>query len=99
MWKTVILLLLSIVLVPLLTWRLDIIPSDLQWDIIRQTYALCLGMALLCFLVSNLSRNYSQVDKLWSIMPVVYAWMIYGQAPDRRILLMAILISIWGMGP
>ncbi|MEZ5011728.1 MAG: hypothetical protein R2744_09090 [Bacteroidales bacterium] len=41
-----------------------------------------LATALLCFLVSEITRNYSQVDKLWSLMPLVYSWMVYMEFPS-----------------
>jgi len=46
------------------------------------------------FVTSTLSKNYSQVDKLWSILPVFYAWM---PVCDARTLLMACLASVWGV--
>jgi steroid 5-alpha reductase family enzyme len=49
---------------------------------------------LLTFVVSTLTKNYSQVDKLWSIMPVAYAWM---PVCDSRTLVMACLVSVWGI--
>jgi steroid 5-alpha reductase family enzyme len=56
-----------------------------------------LSAALVCFLVSELTRNYSQVDKLWSLMPVVYAWITLGAfSASPRLWLMALLVSWWG---
>lgn len=62
---------------------------------------LCAASSSLTFIVSSLTGNYSQVDKLWSILPVLYAWIpvvVKGGASgvDERILLMAVLASIWG---
>mmetsp|Transcript_4282 Transcript_4282/g.7675 ORF Transcript_4282/g.7675 Transcript_4282/m.7675 type:complete len:124 (+) Transcript_4282:137-508(+) len=54
----------------------------------------CGAVALLCFVVSSISKNYSQVDKIWSIIPVVYAWF---PVCDSRTLLMACLVTIWGI--
>lgn len=34
--------------------------------------AFCLSLAALVFIVSELTGNYSQVDRLWSILPTVY---------------------------
>jgi steroid 5-alpha reductase family enzyme len=52
---------------------------------------------ILCFAVSELTRNYSQVDKLWSLMPVAYGWMTVAAFPSARVILMASLITIWGL--
>ena len=54
----------------------------------------CIGFSLLTFTVSTISKNYSQVDKLWSITPVIYAWIA---VVDARTLLMAIVATIWGI--
>ena len=50
-------------------------------------------ISLLTFVVSTVSKNYSQVDKLWSILPVVYAWMV---VIDTRTFVMACLTTVWG---
>lgn len=54
----------------------------------------CTGVSVLTFVVSTVTRNYSQVDKLWSITPILYAWMA---VVDQRTLLMAVLATIWGV--
>jgi steroid 5-alpha reductase family enzyme len=52
---------------------------------------------LTCFIVSELTENYSQVDKLWSLLPVVYGWVSAFSSPSPRIILMASLVTIWGL--
>ncbi|KAI9320730.1 hypothetical protein BX666DRAFT_1875333 [Dichotomocladium elegans] len=53
--------------------------------------------------VGEITRNYSQVDKAWSILPGVYAWhytihdYLNRSEFHPRLLLGAILISIWGV--
>ncbi len=52
---------------------------------------------LFCFVVGEISRNNSQMDKLWSIMPIAYAWVIAAKGGmNFRLVVMAILITIWG---
>jgi len=54
--------------------------------------------ALYCFVVGELTLNNSQVDKLWSILPIIYVWIVayYGDfAP--RLILMALLVTFWGV--
>ena len=97
MWKTVLLLLFTFIVVPVLTFYFDVAPTGLQWEILKTSGTVYLVFASLCFIVSTATKNYSQVDKLWSIMPIAYAWIAYAHAPDTRILLMAILITIWGV--
>ena len=55
---------------------------------------LCGFLSFLCFGISTCTGNVSQVDKLWSIAPCVYAWMAVN---DRRTLVMAVLVTLWGV--
>ena len=54
-------------------------------------------VAAVCFLVSEITRNYSQVDKLWSLMPIAYGWITVVAVPSPRLILMASLVTIWGL--
>jgi steroid 5-alpha reductase family enzyme len=56
-----------------------------------------LTAALICFLVSEVTGNYSQVDKLWSIMPIVYSILTFVAFPSPRLLIMCILVILWGL--
>ena len=57
------------------------------------TAVLCLFWILSTWLASTLTQNYSQVDKLWSIAPILYVWIL---VIDARTLLQAIVVTIWG---
>jgi steroid 5-alpha reductase family enzyme len=59
----------------------------------------CMFFICWTYLTSILTGNYSQVDKLWSITPVVYAWIFVDHHHNdaTRTLLMAILVTIWGL--
>ncbi len=59
--------------------------------------AVMAGVAMLCFIVSEITLNYSQVDKLWSLMPIVYSWMTVVSFPSPRLFIMAALVTIWGL--
>ena len=59
----------------------------------RQCILLCTIVVLLTFVTSSLTGNYSQVDKIWSIVPFLYAWIAVS---DSRTLLMAVVSTIWG---
>jgi steroid 5-alpha reductase family enzyme len=98
MWKTVLLLLLGIIVIPFLAFKFNEPLSDPQATLLQKLVLACLVTALLCFLVSSLSNNYSQVDKLWSIMPVIYAWIISSWSGfEPRLVLMAVLVTLWGI--
>jgi steroid 5-alpha reductase family enzyme len=59
-------------------------------------FTVMLSSALLCFLVSEITRNYSQVDKLWSLMPLVYSLLALSANPSPRVFIMCFLVAIWG---
>ena len=54
-------------------------------------------VAMLCFIVSEITRNYSQVDKLWSLMPIAYSWITVISFPSPRLFIMAVLVTLWGL--
>jgi steroid 5-alpha reductase family enzyme len=59
--------------------------------------SVCLGASALCWLVSVLTREYSWVDRVWSILPPVYAFIFAaasGWAP--RSVVMLVLATAWG---
>jgi len=50
------------------------------------------------FVAGELTGNNSQVDKLWSLLPIVYAWIVAGYGACRpRLVLMAVLVTLWGV--
>ena len=72
--------------------------SDAQFqNLISVWGTLMITVALTCFIVSEITRNYSQVDKLWSLMPLAYAWITAASFPSARVYLMAVLVSLWGL--
>ena len=71
--------------------------TDAQWSLVRTDTWVMIVIAALCFVVGELTGNVSQVDKLWSIVPVGYAWIATVQAGfDGRMVLMAALATVWG---
>ena len=60
----------------------------------QSTFLLCNCVAVFCFIISSISGNFSQVDKLWSILPSIYAWMC---VVDTRTTVMAILTTLWSV--
>ena len=66
----------------------------------------CHLLALYTFILSLITGNYSQVDRLWSIIPSIYAWSyVYfeysknGTQTDTfyRLTIMSILITSWSI--
>ncbi|MCL2464239.1 MAG: DUF1295 domain-containing protein, partial [Micrococcales bacterium] len=48
-----------------------------------------------CWIASLITREYSWVDRIWSIAPAVYLWVYAAHAHDARVTLMAILVTCW----
>ena len=98
MWKTILALLVTIIVIPFLAFRFDEPLTGLQYQILIKLLVVYLAAALLCFVVSSLSKNYSQVDKLWSLMPIPYTWMVaFATGFESRLVLMAVLVTVWGL--
>lgn len=97
MWKTALFLLLTIIIIPFIAFRAGISLSPDQKAILTDLLKIYITVTALCFITSTISGNYSQVDKLWSIMPPVYVWFICIESGfEGRLVLMAVLVSIWG---
>ena len=98
MWKTVIFLIFTLLVVPVITFKFDVPLTDLQWQAMTTLLWVYGISAALTFIISTVTDNYSQVDKLWSIIPVPYVWIIaYYSNFEPRIVLMAVLASFWAI--
>ncbi|MDX2377213.1 DUF1295 domain-containing protein [Microbacterium sp. LRZ72] len=56
---------------------------------------------VLCWVLSLVTRDTSWVDRIWSIVPVVYVWIFAGAAlaegrDAARLVMMAVLVTAWG---
>jgi steroid 5-alpha reductase family enzyme len=98
MWKTALALLVTIIVIPILAFTLDEPPTGEQKVVLHTLLLVYLVAAGLCFVISTISRNYSQVDKLWSLIPMAYAWITAAHSGfEPRLVLMALLVSAWGL--
>jgi steroid 5-alpha reductase family enzyme len=66
-------------------------------NLVSTWITLLLIIATLSFLVSEITCNYSQVDKLWSLMPAAYGWITAATVHSPRLMVMASIITIWGL--
>ncbi|HPU04645.1 MAG TPA: DUF1295 domain-containing protein, partial [Rhodoglobus sp.] len=50
------------------------------------------------WITSLITKEHSWVDRLWSIVPVVYVWIFaaFAGLADARLTIMAILVTLWG---
>lgn len=96
---TILLLIFTVVCLPLISSNFGAPLNELQQNILfDQMTWIVGGVIAYCFIVGEITRNNSQVDKLWSIVPIYYAWHVAVAAglPDRMVL-MAVLVTIWGV--
>ena len=67
-----------------------------------EPFLICLwvlaGVCALTWVVSLVTGEHSWVDRIWSIVPLVYVWIFAGAAglQDPRLNLMAVLVTLWG---
>ena len=95
---TILLLIFTLIIVPLVCFNFGIAPTDLQWAILYQMLYILSGVIAYCFIIGELAKNNSQVDKLWSIVPIYYVWHMTALGLwDPRMILMSILVSLWGI--
>lgn len=97
MLKTILFLLAALIALPIVAFYSDAPLSSEQLQILtllaKTTFAIAIG----CFVISELTRNCSQVDKLWSLVPILYVWMTADAAGyTPRLTLMAVLVTLWG---
>lgn len=98
MLKTILLLILALLVLPFVAYQYDTPLAVEQKSMLIDMFKLMCAVALSCFIISELTRNCSQVDKLWSIMPMVYTWYFaWAGGWDGRMVLMAALVTLWGL--
>jgi steroid 5-alpha reductase family enzyme len=98
MWKIALFLIFTIIAVPILTYMYDEPLNAIQMETMKTLLWVYGVSAFLCFVVSAITDNYSQVDKLWSIMPVPYVWIVaYATDFQPRMNLMALLVTLWAI--
>ncbi len=94
---TAVVLLTTLLAVPLFSWFFGTPLGTTEMAALETVVYMMLGVALLCFVVGELTNNVSQVDKVWSLVPIAYVWTVtdYGDyAP--RLVIMAVLVTLWG---
>ena len=69
---------------------------------LQQCVLLCSCVSLFTFLISTITKNYSQVDKLWSMLPWMYTWILSIASFDTtfrlsRTFIMSCVATIWGV--
>jgi steroid 5-alpha reductase family enzyme len=98
MLSTILFLIITIIVVPVMSFYYGTPLNALQSEILSTMGISVSIVAAYCFLVGELAKNNSQVDKLWSIIPIYYVWhmTLLGDFHPRMVL-MSIVVTIWGI--
>jgi steroid 5-alpha reductase family enzyme len=98
MLLTIIILILTVILVPLASFYWGVPLNETQ-ETILYTMGIAVSVVIAyCFIVGELTKNNSQVDKLWSIVPIYYVWHMTAMGDFHpRMVFMSILVTIWGI--
>jgi steroid 5-alpha reductase family enzyme len=65
-------------------------------DRLQCGFYLALGVGTFAFLRTSFTKNYSFVDRSWSIVPAMYSW-IFTDFNQPRTIVMSCLVTLWGM--
>ena len=92
------LLVLSIIVCPILYFTVGPALDDTQLETLKILGIIAACSAAFCFIVGELTGNNSQMDKLWSLLPIAYTWVIAVKGGmGTRLVVMAILATLWGV--
>ena len=72
--------------------------TDAQWGTLKILLIVCGCSVAYCFIVGEITHNYSQMDKLWSLLPISYVWIIAIRGGiSARLLVFALIVTAWGV--
>jgi steroid 5-alpha reductase family enzyme len=95
---TAILLVVTLLAVPIITYFTGTALGPAEWNALHALMIILAVAVAYSFIVGELTGNNSQVDKLWSLIPIVYVWVAAGYGGfSPRLLLMAVLVTLWGV--
>jgi steroid 5-alpha reductase family enzyme len=95
---TAALLILTLLVVPIVSYFFGTPLEAVDRTALQTLLWIFLAAWILCFVLGEWTGNVSQVDKVWSLLPIVYAWVVaaFGDY-SPRLLLMAGLVTVWGL--
>lgn len=72
--------------------------SKIQLETLNVLLIICAASAAYCFAAGEIVQNFSQMDKLWSILPITYVWIIAAKSGFKaRLLIYALIVTAWGV--
>lgn len=93
-----VLLALSIIVCPILYFTMGPTLDESQLETLKVLVIIAACSAAFCFIVGEATGNNSQMDKLWSLLPIVYIWVIAAHGGmNARLVVMAVLATLWGI--
>lgn len=88
---------ISVLACPLLYFLVGPELTPLQAETLKILLIICGCSAAYVFTVGEITGNNSQMDKLWSILPPVYTWVIAVRGGmSLRLVVIAVLATLWG---
>jgi len=96
--KTASILIITLLIVPIISYFYGTPLDTLQLKALKTVQYVLIGVVAYCFIIGEVTDNKSQVDKLWSIIPIVYVAIIasYGDF-SPRLIIMTVLVALWGI--
>lgn len=95
---TALLLVMTLLVVPVASYFFGTPLGPAELAALHALLVMLLAVWLACFTLGELTGNVSQVDRLWSLLPIAYAWVVAGHAGYApRLVLMAVLVTVWGI--
>lgn len=72
--------------------------SEQQLATLKILLIVCGCSIVYCFTVGEIAQNFSQMDKLWSLLPIAYTWIIaIRNGMDLRTVVFALIVTAWGV--
>jgi len=95
---TAILLGVTMLVVPVFSYFFGTALGPLEWKALKTLIIVVSIVIAYSFIVGELTNNNSQVDKLWSLLPIAYVWIVasFGDFTPRLVL-MSVLVTLWGL--
>ena len=89
---------LSIIVCPILYFTVGPMLDATQMSTLKTLLIIAGCSAAFCFIVGEATGNNSQMDKLWSLLPIAYTWVIaVNGGMKTRLVVMAVLATLWGI--
>ena len=72
--------------------------TENQAETLKILLIVCGMSVVFCFTVGEMAQNFSQMDKLWSLLPIAYTWIaaVWG-GMKPRLMIFALIVTAWGI--